>query len=86
MKVSVYDTYVTKKDNGIMHFDILVSTDMKNIETIHKYGRHFMDSKGQAGQPLTARECQFCHVEEATEKMKNSIEEKGYYIVEMEGC
>lgn len=86
MKVSVYDTYVMKKDNGIMHFDILVSTDMKNIETIHEYGRRFMESKGQACQLLTARECRFCHVEEATEKMKNSIEEKGYYILEMEGC
>ncbi|MGZ8559597.1 MAG: DUF2024 family protein, partial [Chitinophagaceae bacterium] len=54
MKVSVFDTYVRKKDNGIMHFDILVSTVRKNIETIHEYGRHFMESKGQAGQPLTA--------------------------------
>lgn len=86
MKVSVYDTYVNKKDNSLMHFDILVPLEMNNIESIHEYGRHFINSKGQAGQPLTARECQFCHVEEATEKMKTHIEEKGYYIVEMEGC
>lgn len=86
MKVSVYDTYVTKKDKGIMHFDILVPTDVNNIDNIYEYGRHFMESKGHAGQPLTARECRFCHVEEATEKMKKAIAEKGYYVVEMEGC
>lgn len=86
MKVSVYDTYVQKKDGNIMHFDILVPANMTAMDRIYDYGRNYINSKGQAGQLLTASECRFCHVEEATEKMKTDIAEKGYHIVEMEGC
>lgn len=86
MKVSVYDTYVKKKDGSIMHFDILVPDSFSDISGIHAFGKKFISSKGQEGQPLTSRECRFCHVEEATNEMKNHIKEKGYFIVEMEGC
>ena len=34
MKVSVWDTYVEREDGKIMHFDILVSSELKNEQII----------------------------------------------------
>ncbi|MBX2891502.1 MAG: DUF2024 family protein [Saprospiraceae bacterium] len=86
MKVAVYDTYVPKKQGGIMHFDILVDANERDLEKIYAYGREYLASKGQAGQPLTAKECRFCHVENAKGPIEAAILKKGYYIIEMEGC
>lgn len=86
MKVAVWDTYVTKKDGAVMHFDIIVPEAIKDEEQIYGYGQQYLEMKQQQGQPLTAAECSFCHVETVKEKWKQSINEKGYYIYEMEGC
>lgn len=86
MKVAVWDTYVTKKDNSVMHFDILAPDDMKDEKTIHSFGKDYLESKNQQDQPLTAKECNFCHVEEASDEMLAAIKEKGYFIIEMENC
>lgn len=86
MKIAVYDTYVRKKDGKIMHFDILVPSELSNTEIIYRYGREYLTAKGQTGQVLSSRECRFCHIDEATEEIKYCILDKGYYIVEMEGC
>lgn len=69
-----------------MHFDILVDANEKDLEKIYAYGREYLASKGQAGQPLTARECRFCHYEVIKGPIEAAIRKKGYYIVEMEGC
>jgi hypothetical protein len=86
MQVSVFDTYVTRTDGAMMHFDILVPTALTNLDTIHGYGQTYLATKGQAGQPLTAKECRFCHIEEASEPIKTSIANQGFYIIEMQGC
>lgn len=86
MKVAVYDTYVTKKDGTVMHFDILVPDSLKNDELIHGFGRDYLSSKKQEGQPLTTAECRYCHIEEATAEVVAEIESKGYSIIEMQGC
>ncbi|HMX41278.1 MAG TPA: DUF2024 family protein [Saprospiraceae bacterium] len=86
LKVSVYDTYVPKKQGGVMHFDILVDSGEKDLEKIYGYGRDYLRSKGQEGQPLTSKQCRFCHVENAKGPIEDSIKAKGYYIIEMEGC
>jgi len=49
-------------------------------------GRKYLASKKQKGQPLTSKQCQFCHQEVASEEMELSIIDQGYYILEMEGC
>ncbi len=85
MKVAVYDTYVLRKDGEKMHFDILVP-DGTEAEQAHTFGHAYLEEKGQGGQPLTAKECRFCHKEEAKPEVAKAIREKGYYIVEMEGC
>jgi len=35
---------------------------------------------------MTQEECQFCHIQEAPEKIEKEIATRGYYIQQMEGC
>jgi len=86
MKVAVWDTYVTKKDGAIMHFDILVPENIKDTAVIYNYGKDYLKSKGQEGQPLTSKECRFCHVETVRPNWKEAISKQGYFIIEMENC
>lgn len=86
MKVAVWDTYVTKSNGAIMHFDIIAPSEVKDEETIHKYGKEYLKLKEQSAQTLTAKECSFCHIETASAEMVSEIEQKGYYIIEMQGC
>ena len=34
MKIAVWDTYVTRKDGKVMHFDILVNENLKDENQI----------------------------------------------------
>lgn len=86
MEVAVWDTYVTKKDGRIMHFDIIVPNHIKDEKIIFGYGREYLKSKNEEGQPLTARECRFCHVERAIPAVEAMIQKQGYYILEMQNC
>ena len=86
MKVSVYDTYVRRSDGRVMHFDILVPDTETNLEKIYGFGREFLKSKGQNAAILSARECRYCHIEQATPEIVRSIEQNGCYIIEMENC
>lgn len=85
MKIAVFDTYVSKKDGGIMHFDILVP-EHETVEKVLAYGRMYLSVKGQKGQPITSKECRFCHIEKATDDVAYNIGMNGYSIIEMEGC
>ncbi|MGF1638409.1 MAG: DUF2024 family protein [Cyclobacteriaceae bacterium] len=86
MKVAVWDTYVTKKDGSVMHFDIIAPQVVKDTAVIYNYGRHYLKTKGQEGQLLSAKECRFCHIETLRPQLKAEIDEKGYFIIEMENC
>jgi Domain of unknown function (DUF2024) len=86
MKVAVWDTYVRKLDNKVMHFDIIVPTELKDEQKIYTFGKEYLQSKNQAEQPLDSKECQFCHIETASDAMIESINLKGYYILEMQNC
>jgi hypothetical protein len=86
MKVAVWDTYVTKKDGSVMHFDILAPENIKDTNIIYKYGKDYLKLKGQQEQSLTSKECRFCHVENLRPTWEESINSKGYFIIEMENC
>ena len=86
MKVTVWDTYVTKRDGTKMHFDILVPVKIKDSAFVFNYGNQYLKMKGQEGQPLTSNQCKYCHVEEVKPEWESDIIEKGYYIIEMENC
>lgn len=85
-KVNVWDTYVPKKEGGVMHFDILAPVEIDDTATIYKYGEAYLKSKGQEGQPMTSKQCRLCHVETLQPAWEKDIDEKGYFIIEMEGC
>lgn len=86
MKVAVWDTYVQRKDGKIMHFDIIVPNIVTDEETIYSYGRMYLKGKAFETFKLTSSECQFCHIEQATETIINNIEKVGFHIIEMEHC
>lgn len=86
MKVAVWDTYVTKKDGKVMHFDIIAPQELKDTATIYGYGKEYLKTKGQDGQPLSSNECKFCHIETVRSQWEEGIKQKGYFIFEMEHC
>lgn len=86
MEVAVWDTYVTKRDGKVMHFDIIVPADLKDENVIYNYGKEYLKTKGQEGQPLTSKESKYCHTEKIKLRWEADIREKGYYIYEMENC
>ncbi len=85
MECAVYDTYVTKKDGRIMHFDVIVEANTPHEKAI-EYGKEFLQKVEQGGQKMTQEECQFCHIQEAPPMVEKSITDGGYYIQKMEGC
>jgi len=86
MKVSVWDTYVKRENSLMAHFDILVSSTTTNKSKIIEFGTRYLDSKSIKYKQFSSEECQFCHIEEATEQIIESIKNKGYAIIEMENC
>jgi len=85
-KVNVWDTYVTKKDGSIMHFDIVAPVSIEDTGTIYGYGKDYLKTKNQEGQPLSSKQCRLCHIEHLRPEWEADIREKGYFIIEMEGC
>ncbi|WP_064967475.1 DUF2024 family protein [Tenacibaculum ovolyticum] len=85
MKISVYDTYVQKNNNTVMHFDILVE-ESKTLEDAIAFGKEYLASKKLSDKQLTTNECKFCHMETAPNEVKEVVLRDGYYIIEMENC
>ena len=81
MEVAVYDTHVVKKDGQRMHFDVIVPRE-ESPERVFDFGHEYLKSVGQEGQPLAAKECEFCHVERAPAKIEQSIRQRVYFIKE----
>ena len=46
MECAVYDTYVTKKDGRIMHFDVIVESSTPHDKAI-EYGKNYLKQVGQ---------------------------------------
>jgi len=86
MKVAVWDTYVTRKDGKIMHFDILVDEDNYDASQVFEYGKSYLKTVLQEGQPLTSNECRFCHIDQAPAEVEYQILKNGFSIIEMENC
>lgn len=86
MQVAVWDTYVTKKDGTLMHFDIIAPDHIQDEKIIYTFGKEYLQTKHQEGQILSARECRFCHIEKASPAIEASIAARGYYIFEIQNC
>jgi hypothetical protein len=86
MQVAVWDTYVTKKDGSVMHFDIIVPAVITDPDQVYQYGHTYLQSRNQEGQTLHAKECSFCHIETVRPAWEEAIKSQGYFIYEMENC
>ena len=86
MKIAVWDTYVSRENDLTMHFDILVPEGLKDEAKIFGFGNEYLNRKPFKTGSLQAKECSFCHIEEASVEVQNEINNKGYYILEMENC
>lgn len=86
MKIAVWDTYVTRKDGKIMHFDILVDQEVNDAEQVYEYGKIYLKSVNQEGQVLSSKECRFCHIDKAPIEVENQVRANGFSIIEMENC
>ncbi|GAA3749506.1 MULTISPECIES: DUF2024 family protein [Flavobacterium] len=86
MKIAVWDTYVTRKDGKIMHFDILVDENVNDAEQVYEYGKLYLKSVDEEGQTLSSKECRFCHIDKAPIEVENQVRENGFSIIEMENC
>lgn len=69
-----------------MHFDIIAPSSVTDTNTIYSFGRAYLKTKGQEGQPLTSKECRLCHTREVWPEWETAIKSQGYFILEMEGC
>ena len=85
-KVNVWDTYVTKKNGEIMHFDIIAPVEVIDTSIIYDYGKLYQKSKNQEGQTLTSNQCRLCHIEHLRPEWEEEINQKGFFIIEMAGC
>ncbi|PRX57842.1 DUF2024 family protein [Flagellimonas meridianipacifica] len=86
MEVSVWDTYVPREDGKVMHFDILVPSDLKDTNTIFGFGKEYLTSKSFKTGKLSSEECRFCHMQSAPPGVVEGIQLDGYFIIEMENC
>jgi hypothetical protein len=85
MECAVYDTYVTKKDGKVMHFDVIVEDGVPHEKAV-EYGKQYLASVGQGEQKMTSEECQFCHIQAAPPFVEKAIKQSGCWIQKMEGC
>lgn len=58
MQCAVYDTYVTKKDGSLMHFDVIVESSTPHEKAV-QYGKEYLKSAGQEGQKYRKRSVNF---------------------------
>ena len=75
MKCKVYDTYVKAADGHTMHFDVIMQE--KDLEKAISYGKEWLKAIGEENSQMTSKECKFCHIEEVSEPVQKSINEKG---------
>ncbi|MDX8398412.1 MAG: DUF2024 family protein [Mariprofundaceae bacterium] len=84
MNIHVYDTYAQSKNNNIIHFDVFITEQNEQKALI--IARNWLISIGEDGSKLTQERCRFCHTQSANTEVELSIQNDGYYILQMEGC
>ena len=83
MKVAVWDTYVKKPNGNVLHFDIIAPENITDESRIFSYGKEYLTSIQENGQ-IFSEECKHCHIESPSVEIIKAIEQKGFYILEME--
>lgn len=84
MKAAVWDSYLKKANGNVLHFDVVVPDNSSESAIVYKYAYEYLKSKGIDGAEINVKNCQFCHIESLTDKMRSDIESKGFHIIEMD--
>lgn len=85
MEVAIWDTYVTRQNGLIMHFDIIVPVETSE-EKVIDFGRKYLKIKNETDGLLSSNECNWCHNEIADPLITEAITTNGYFIAEITGC
>lgn len=85
MKIDVYEPYARSKTGKVMHFDVFVKTGTTEDKAF-EYGRKWLTEIGESADNLTQSNCNFCHSEMANPVVQKTIQQDGYFILEMENC
>ena len=85
MEVDVFDTYATRSDGGMVHFDMVVPSGT-DPSAAYEYAIQWLNSVGLSSAELKQSRCNFCHTVSASEKVASDIEADGFHIIRMEGC
>ncbi|MEQ1595188.1 MAG: DUF2024 family protein [Casimicrobium sp.] len=86
MRISVYDTYAQRPDGLLMHFDVLVPSDLNDQAAVLRCGQTYLASKGLSPSILKSEKCNFCHTESANAAVEQEIVANSFAIIEMENC
>lgn len=84
-QIHVFDTYATRKNGRIMHFDVVLAErdDLKALAS----ARQWLASLGEADADVSQERCCYCHSEElAPPDVEREISARGYAIYRLEGC
>ena len=77
--VHVFDTWIEGR-KGRVHFDVM-TTDQETALTLAK---DYLAGIGEAGVPVTIKECQFCHSEPLvmfSSEQQRQFREQGGFII-----
>ena len=85
MKIDVFDSYAKTMDGRLMHFDIFVPSGT-SPEIALQHGKDWLKSLGENPIGLEQARCSFCHTEVANPEVQRTVENKGFFILQMEGC
>lgn len=84
MNIDVYDTYVHTSEGDLLHFDFLLPSGKGGMATQH--AKEWLQSIGGHPEEVSLDKCSYCHTETATLEMVRQIHERGYFIIQIEGC
>jgi len=85
MKIDVYDTYAKDDIGNKIHFDVLVESSTTKDQA-YQYALEFIKSIGKENISLDQNRCNFCHSELSDPRTEEDVKQKGYSILQMEGC
>lgn len=83
MKIQVYDTYVKRKDGKTMHFDVFLDDSVGDERKALDAAKKYLIFVGETEATITSKECNYCHIQEATDEQVKAIDVDGYFIYKM---
>jgi len=85
MKLDVFDTYATHNDGKKMHFDVLLPQGA-DLADPRQFAMQWLQEIGIQAASIQLDSCRFCHSESAYPEIEQTLNSRGYAILQMEGC